>query len=152
MWAYPEKSDKKTGKGKQDEWLCSGHAPRAEAISREGGLGPFPGGLDMTQEKLKAWIQASRPPFFVATVVPIVIGWTMARDSRPLLFFLILLGAFLVHFATNIVNDYFDYLEGADAGTSIGGSRVIQEGKISPGQILGPSSFSMRLPFSSHSA
>jgi 1,4-dihydroxy-2-naphthoate polyprenyltransferase len=90
----------------------------------------------MTHEKLKAWIQASRPPFFVATVVPIVIGWTMARGSRPLLFFLILLGAFLVHFATNIVNDYFDCLEGADSGTSIGGSRVIQEGKISPRQIF----------------
>ena len=90
----------------------------------------------MTREKLKAWIQASRPSFFVATIIPIVIGWVMAGDGRPLLFFLILLGAFLVHFATNIVNDYFDHLAGADAGPSIGGSRVIQEGKTSPRQIL----------------
>jgi len=90
----------------------------------------------MTWDKLNAWTQASRPPFFVATIIPIAIGWIMAGAGRPFYFFLVLVGAFLVHFATNIVNDYFDYLEGADAGASIGGSRVIQQGKISPKQIL----------------
>src|SRR5512139_2338777 len=90
----------------------------------------------MKRGKLKAWFQASRPPFFVATVIPIVIGWIMAGDGRPALFVLVLVGAFFVHFATNIVNDYFDYLEGADSGDSIGGSRVIQEGKISPRELL----------------
>lgn len=60
----------------------------------------------------------------------------MAGDGKPILFVLALVGAFFVHFATNIVNDYFDYLGGADAGDSIGGSRVIQEGKISPGELL----------------
>jgi 1,4-dihydroxy-2-naphthoate polyprenyltransferase len=43
---------------------------------------------------------------------------------------------FLVHLATNLANDYFDYLKGTDAGESIGGSRVIQEGKIAPAALL----------------
>lgn len=90
----------------------------------------------MNKAKAKAWFQASRPPFFVATLIPIVIGWIMAGGGKPLLFSLALVGAFFVHFATNIVNDYFDYLEGADSGASIGGSRVIQEGKISPQELL----------------
>ena len=90
----------------------------------------------MTTDKLKAWFQASRPPFFIATLIPIVIGWIMAGDGKPVLFSLALVGAFFVHFATNIVNDYFDYLEGADSGDSVGGSRVIQEGKISPQELL----------------
>ena len=34
--------------------------------------------------------------------------------------------------ATNLANDLFDHLQGVDAGPNIGGSRVIQEGKISP--------------------
>ena len=38
----------------------------------------------------------------------------------------------MVHLATNLSNDYFDYIQGTDDGPSIGGSRVIQEGKISP--------------------
>ncbi len=43
----------------------------------------------------------------------------------------VLLASFLVHLCTNLANDYFDYTTGADSGASIGGSRVIQQGKIS---------------------
>jgi 1,4-dihydroxy-2-naphthoate octaprenyltransferase len=46
-----------------------------------------------------------------------------------------LLAAFLVHLATNLGNDYFDYLSGVDAGDSLGGSRVLQEGKLTPAEI-----------------
>jgi 1,4-dihydroxy-2-naphthoate octaprenyltransferase len=48
---------------------------------------------------------------------------------------IVLTASFLVHLATNLANDYFEYFEGVDDGDSIGGSRVIQEGKISPSQI-----------------
>ena len=36
----------------------------------------------MTWDKLNAWTQASRPPFFVATIIPIAIGWIMAGAGR----------------------------------------------------------------------
>ena len=83
---------------------------------------------------MSAWIQASRPPFFIATLIPLFVGWVLARNAgfHPGRFFLVVLASFMVHLATNLANDYFDYLEGTDAGESIGGSRVIQEGKLAP--------------------
>ncbi len=92
----------------------------------------------LRKEELKAWIQASRPPFFVATLIPLVIGWILARDGgwRPGRFLVVILAALMVHLATNLANDYFEHKEGTDEGDAIGGSRVIQEGKLSPGAIL----------------
>jgi 1,4-dihydroxy-2-naphthoate octaprenyltransferase len=88
------------------------------------------------KELVKAWIQASRLPFYVATFVPLLIGWVLAiqhqGQMRPGRFLLVFLGSFMVHLLTNLANDYFDHLEGTDSGASIGGSRVIQEGKIAP--------------------
>ena len=91
----------------------------------------------MNREVLKAWIQASRPPFFIATLIPIIIGWIMAMDHGWQIgrFLLVLIACFVVHFVTNIANDYFDYLQGTDSGESIGGSRVIQQDKITPTQL-----------------
>jgi 1,4-dihydroxy-2-naphthoate octaprenyltransferase len=84
----------------------------------------------------KAWIQASRLPFYVATFIPLSIGWVLAiwqqGQIRPGRFLLVFLGSFMVHLLTNLSNDYFDHLMGTDSGEAIGGSRVIQEGKISP--------------------
>lgn len=92
----------------------------------------------MNLEKLKAWVQASRPPFFVATLIPLTVGAVLAGRQGTLsvpTFLLVLLACFLVHFATNISNDYFDHIQGTDAGESIGGSRVLQEGKISVAEL-----------------
>jgi len=87
---------------------------------------------------LKAWYQASRPPFFVATLIPLAIGGALAGIEgkwNTLLWLVILLASFLVHLCTNLANDLFDHLAGVDDGDSIGGSRVIQQGKISTGQL-----------------
>jgi 1,4-dihydroxy-2-naphthoate octaprenyltransferase len=86
--------------------------------------------------KLSVWWQASRPSFFIATLVPLILGFTAVvkyTGARPWgLFALILFGSFAVHLATNLANDLFDYMQGVDDGVGIGGSRVIQEGKITP--------------------
>ncbi len=92
----------------------------------------------MNNPKLEAWIQASRAPFFVATMIPMTLGLVLAgsRDAwAPFRWLIVVLASFLVHLSTNLANDYFDHYAGADAGESIGGSRVIQEGKIAPSQI-----------------
>jgi 1,4-dihydroxy-2-naphthoate octaprenyltransferase len=86
------------------------------------------------KERLRAWIRASRPPFYVATLIPLTIGWILGSKGgtwKPLLFLLVNLASFAVHMATNLMNDYFDYVQGADAGQAIGGSRVLQDGQIS---------------------
>jgi len=84
----------------------------------------------------KAWWQASRPPFFIATFGPLGLGFAATVKYtglvRPGLFALVLGASFMVHLATNLANDLFDHIQGVDAGAGIGGSRVIQEGKLSP--------------------
>jgi 1,4-dihydroxy-2-naphthoate octaprenyltransferase len=94
----------------------------------------------MSADKLRAWYQASRAPFFVATLIPLALagviaykqgGWNTAR------WLVILLASFLVHMNTNLANDYFDFLSGADAGESIGGSRVLQDEKLTLSEIRG---------------
>jgi len=92
----------------------------------------------MKVSRMSAWLQASRPPFFIATLIPLFVGWVLARNAglHPGRFFLVVLASFMVHLATNLANDYFDYLEGTDSGESIGGSRVIQEGKLAPRSLL----------------
>lgn len=92
----------------------------------------------MTGGVIRAWYQASRAPFFVATLIPLVLGGMLASvngvwDGGRWL--AVLLASFFVHLNTNLANDYFEYFSGADAGESIGGSRVLQEGKITLGQI-----------------
>lgn len=91
----------------------------------------------MNGKTVRAWIQASRLPFFIATIVPILTGWILSIHERfnLLRLFIVLAGALAVHLATNLANDYFDYLQGTDSGEAIGGSRVIQENKIPPGTI-----------------
>lgn len=88
------------------------------------------------KDAFRAWWQAARPPFYIATLAPLTLGFTAAAkhtgQCRWGLFLLILFGSFVVHMATNLANDLFDHLQGVDAGPNIGGSRVIQEGKISP--------------------
>ncbi len=90
----------------------------------------------MNKRIVKAWVQASRLPFYVATFIPLLIGWLLAvRDGgrmEPARFSLVLAGSLIVHLITNLANDYFDHLVGTDSGEAIGGSRVLQEGKIRP--------------------
>jgi 1,4-dihydroxy-2-naphthoate polyprenyltransferase len=92
----------------------------------------------MNRETIKAWYQASRPPFFVATMIPLILGGVLAGvDGHwdTMRWVVMLLASFFVHLNTNLANDYFDHFAGVDDGDSIGGSRVIQEGKITPKQI-----------------
>jgi 1,4-dihydroxy-2-naphthoate octaprenyltransferase len=94
----------------------------------------------MIRNSAEAWIQASRVHFFVATFIPLLIGWLLAIKAqgqiRPGRFLLVLSGSLIVHLVTNLANDYFEHKAGTDAGEAIGGSRVIQEGKLAPQVML----------------
>ena len=87
-----------------------------------------------TKEQLQAWWQASRPAFYVATLVPLALGFILAgKDTgewKTGLFLLILLCSFFLHLSANLANDVFDHLLGVDNQDTIGGSRALQQGKI----------------------
>jgi len=89
---------------------------------------------------------ATRPPFLIASVLPVLVGtaWASAAFHRfdGLLFGLALAATLFVHAATNVYNDVGDDLIGADAGNTqriypyTGGSRFIQTGLISRKEMM----------------
>jgi 1,4-dihydroxy-2-naphthoate octaprenyltransferase len=91
---------------------------------------------------LSAWIQATRPRFFPAIVVPVLLGTAVAYRTTGAFFpgalALTLLAAVLCHAGGNVLNDYFDHRFGADSENPdpitpfAGGSRMIQNGVLSP--------------------
>jgi 1,4-dihydroxy-2-naphthoate octaprenyltransferase len=88
---------------------------------------------------------ATRPPFLIASVMPVLVGtaWANSVSHRfnGLLFGLALAATVLAHAAANVYNDVGDDLIGADAGNTdriypyTGGSRFIQTGLLSRGQM-----------------
>ncbi len=86
------------------------------------------------------YLAATRPPFLLASVAPVIIGLATAyHDNVTLIAFtalLTLLGAMLVQAGVNVLNDYYDALNGTDAMNQeriypfTGGSRFIQNGVL----------------------
>lgn len=82
--------------------------------------------------KLSAWYQASRPPFFIATLIPLGVGGRLAAIDghwNGWLWGAIILASFFVHLSTNLANDYFE-IDNDSQADSIGGTRVLQQGLI----------------------
>ena len=102
-------------------------------------------------KRVGLWLRTVRAPFLTATIAPILIGASVAWNdlkSENLnnawswsMFWLVLGGACLAQIATNASNDYFDHTSSADEINKVaspfnGGSRVIQVGLMTPGQVL----------------
>src|SRR4051812_46890535 len=85
------------------------------------------------------WYRATRPFSFTASVIPILVGGACALlvgGASPVAFLLCLAGGMALQAGTNLVNDYYDHQLGADHSGSLGPSRVIQEGWLSPRAVL----------------
>ncbi len=81
------------------------------------------------------WWQAARPKTLVAGVVPVAVGSALAlRDGAflPIAAGMALLGALLIQIGTNLTNDYFDFMRGADTADRLGPARVTQQGLLPP--------------------
>ncbi len=96
------------------------------------------------------WFRALRAPFLIASVIPATLGGVLALETAHLvarsqaaalatlrldLFLLSLVGAVLVHVATNMLNDNFDYRSGDDLAVRhqnpfAGGGRVLTTGRL----------------------
>jgi 1,4-dihydroxy-2-naphthoate octaprenyltransferase len=99
----------------------------------------------MEPGKLKDWLRAPRLPFLTASIVPVLFGtalaWERTGSFDPLYFVLTLFGVCFAQMGANLANDYYDHKTTDDdinrnPTPFSGGSRVIQEGKISAAGIL----------------
>ena len=90
---------------------------------------------------LQRYFLATRPPFLAASAVPVLIGVALAHFSGiaidTVLALLTLIGAVVIHAGVNVLNDYYDALNGTDELNHerlfpfTGGSRFIQNGVLS---------------------
>ena len=90
---------------------------------------------------LALWLRTMRIPFLQATFVPVVLGGVIAFQIAHIFnwatFLLTLLGASLIHVATNMFNDYFDFKSGNDLQVRhqnpfAGGGRILTAGLVKP--------------------
>lgn len=84
---------------------------------------------------VEAWVLAARPKTLTAAIAPVLVGTGLAaHDGRlavlPAL--AALFGAILIQIATNLANDYYDFVRGGDTADRVGPVRVTQAGLIAP--------------------
>ncbi|MFQ6075114.1 MAG: prenyltransferase [Candidatus Bathyarchaeia archaeon] len=88
---------------------------------------------------LRIWLIEVRAPFFIAVIIPVLVGATIAWSEglfEPFLFSLTLASMILLNAGTNVLNDYFDYVSGIDLMTIktpfSGGSGLLPRGILEP--------------------
>lgn len=89
--------------------------------------------------RLAAWWQAARPFSLTASATPVLVGSVAAfRDARfhPALFFATLGASVAIQAATNMINEYYDYVRDVDHPGSLGPSGVILRGLLAPRTVL----------------
>ncbi|TNF34997.1 MAG: 1,4-dihydroxy-2-naphthoate octaprenyltransferase [Gammaproteobacteria bacterium] len=98
------------------------------------------------QHPVASHVLATRPPFLLASVAPVLIGMAAATHAgvaiQPLLAILTVLAVVLLHATVNVFNDYYDHRNGGDAANTArvfpftGGSRFIQNGVFTDRHML----------------
>lgn len=81
------------------------------------------------------WLQAARPRTLPAAVVPVLVGLALAarrgRVDGPIAAVTIA-AAVLIQIGTNLANDYYDFVAGADTAERVGPRRITQAGLAAP--------------------
>ena len=88
--------------------------------------------------RLPIWLAASRPRTLTAAVVPVLVGLALAYRAGhvdALVGFATLAAAILIQIGTNLANDYFDFVSGADTEARLGPVRVTQAGLAEPAAV-----------------
>ncbi len=88
--------------------------------------------------RASAWIQAARPKTLTAAAAPVLVGAGLAKAHGTFTLFPVVAafaGAVLIQIGTNLANDYYDFVRGADTTNRVGPVRVTQAGLIPPAQV-----------------
>ena len=88
-----------------------------------------------------------RPGYLPLSLLPIILGsvaaWTQSislktprGEFHPIRFVITLVAVLLLQIGANLVNDYYDYLNGIDFSNSLGPGGLIQQGLVKPARVL----------------
>ena len=94
----------------------------------------------MQVTRTQAWILAVRPRTLSAGAAPVVAASGLAAADgvfAQLPALAALAGALLIQIATNLANDYYDFVKGGDTGERLGPVRVTQAGILPPKAVFG---------------
>ncbi len=92
----------------------------------------------MFPKRLSVWIAASRPRTLTAAIVPVMVGLAIASRVRRIdwiVAIVTLAAALLIQIGTNLANDYYDFVKGADSHDRVGPQRVTQAGLVAPATV-----------------
>ncbi|MBI2377413.1 MAG: 1,4-dihydroxy-2-naphthoate polyprenyltransferase [Deltaproteobacteria bacterium] len=81
------------------------------------------------------WVDAARPRTLPAAIAPVLIGLSISAKQGAFdapVAILTLLAALLIQIGTNLANDYFDFVKGADTSARVGPARATQAGLVTP--------------------
>jgi 1,4-dihydroxy-2-naphthoate octaprenyltransferase len=95
-------------------------------------------GATVAPSRIRIWIQAVRIFSFTASTIPIAVGSALALYDHTfdwLLFLLMLAASVACHAGANLANDYYDHIKGIDTEESLGPSKVIQRGLLTPAEV-----------------
>lgn len=90
-------------------------------------------------ERWFVWWKLLRPHTLTASFIPVAIGTAMALAVHTItisLFLSMLFASTLIQAATNIFNEYYDFMDGLDHAQSVGIAGTIVRDKVSPKTIL----------------
>jgi 1,4-dihydroxy-2-naphthoate polyprenyltransferase len=93
-----------------------------------------------TTTPIQAWVLAARPKTLTAAVAPVIGGAGLAVEHGEAVLLPVvaaLIGAVLIQIATNLANDYYDFVRGGDTHERVGPLRVTQAGLLSPATVRG---------------
>jgi 1,4-dihydroxy-2-naphthoate polyprenyltransferase len=85
--------------------------------------------------RVQVWTHAARPKTLIASISPALIGVTLAISQGKfdlILFLFTLMTGTCIQIGTNLANDYFDFVKGADTKDRKGFMRVTQAGLVTP--------------------
>ncbi|MBP2650959.1 MAG: 1,4-dihydroxy-2-naphthoate octaprenyltransferase [Firmicutes bacterium] len=100
---------------------------------------------------LEIWWKLLRPHTLTASFAPVAIGSTLALNYAPFhlnLFLIMLIASMLIQAATNMLNEYYDYVRGLDNEYSVGISGTIVRDGITPKAVLRSAQASFMVAFS----
>lgn len=100
---------------------------------------------------MKHWLLAIRPKTLGISVVPVLVGtslaWKQASLFHPLAMLAALVGALLIQIGTNLYNDAKDYEHGADTPDRLGPERATAQGWFSAAQVKRAAALAFGLAF-----